>query len=106
MFNTLPHTAGADLSSAHFRDLTTPGADAKGQGRALQPSFRAEKRHDCLSKGQALPTNADHGAILAAGAEVGNVRVRDGAGRDVVHDIPFAFAFHAVFPDGQWMLGD
>lgn len=45
-------------------------------------------------------------ADLGAGAEVGNIRVRDGAGRDVVHDIPFAFAFHAFFPDGQWMLGN
>ncbi|MGC9419828.1 MAG: DUF3179 domain-containing protein [Rhodovulum sp.] len=43
---------------------------------------------------------------IAQGREVGNVRVRDGAGRDVVHDIPFAFAFHAFHPDGQWMLGD
>jgi hypothetical protein len=43
---------------------------------------------------------------IALGAEVGNVRVRDAAGRDVVHDIPFAFAFHAFHPDGLWMLGD
>lgn len=42
---------------------------------------------------------------IAAGREVGNVRVRDTAGRDVVHDIPFAFAFHALHPDGTWMLG-
>ncbi len=45
-------------------------------------------------------------ASIGAGREVGNIRVRDGAGRDVVHDIPFAFAFHAFFPDGQWMLGN
>lgn len=42
---------------------------------------------------------------IAAGRDVGNVRVRDAAGRDVVHDIPFAFAFHAFHPDGRWMLG-
>jgi len=45
-------------------------------------------------------------ASIGAGREVGNIRVRDGAGRDVVHDIPFAFAFHAFFPDGQWMRGN
>ncbi|MEI4263912.1 DUF3179 domain-containing protein [Roseovarius sp. D0-M9] len=42
---------------------------------------------------------------IGAGREVGNVRVQDANGRDVAHDIPFAFAFHAFFPDGQWMLG-
>ncbi|PHQ69381.1 MAG: hypothetical protein COB97_07700 [Paracoccus sp.] len=42
---------------------------------------------------------------ISSGREVGNVRVQDAAGRDVVHDIPFAFAFHAFHPDGTWMLG-
>lgn len=45
-------------------------------------------------------------ADLGQGREVGNVRVRDAEGQDVVHDIPFAFAFHAFHPEGQWMLGD
>lgn len=43
---------------------------------------------------------------IGAGREVGNVRVRDAQGRDVAHDIPFAFAFHAFHPDGIWMLGN
>ena len=43
---------------------------------------------------------------IAQGRDVGTVRVRDEAGRDLPHDIPFAFAFHAFFPDGIWMLGD
>lgn len=43
---------------------------------------------------------------IGRGREVGNVRVRDAQGRDVVHDIPFAFAFHAFHPDGRWMLGN
>jgi hypothetical protein len=43
---------------------------------------------------------------IAQGRDVGTVRVRDGAGRDVPHDIPFAFAFHAFHPDGIWMLGN
>ena len=45
----------------------------------------------------------DHGTI-AKGREVGNVRVRDPQGRDVPHDVMFAFAFHAFWPDGTWMV--
>ena len=29
----------------------------------------------------------------------------DGQGRDVVHDVLFAFAFDAFWPDGTWMIG-
>ena len=43
---------------------------------------------------------------IGQGREVGNIRVRDGQGRDVAHDIPFGFAFHAFHPDGHWMLGN
>ncbi len=44
---------------------------------------------------------------ISEGRDVGTIRVRDAAsGRDVAHDIPFAFAFHAFFPDGEWMLGN
>jgi hypothetical protein len=32
--------------------------------------------------------------------------VRDAAGQDVPHDLLFAFAFHAFWPDGTWMLGE
>ena len=46
-------------------------------------------------------------ANMAQGRDVGTVRVRDAAsGADVPHDVPFAFAFHAFFPDGEWMLGN
>jgi hypothetical protein len=41
---------------------------------------------------------------IADGKEVGNIRVRDAQGADVPHDVMFAFAFHAFWPDGQWML--
>lgn len=43
---------------------------------------------------------------IADGRDVGTVRVRDAQGRDVPHDIPFAFAFHAFFPEGEWMIGE
>ncbi len=42
---------------------------------------------------------------IAEGRDVGSVRVRDKLGRDLPHDVMFAFAFHAFFPDGNWMLG-
>ena len=45
-------------------------------------------------------------AEIGQGREVGTVRVRDAAGRDVAHDVMFAFAFHALYPEGRWMLGD
>lgn len=44
-------------------------------------------------------------ADIASGRDVGSIRVRDGQGRDVPHDVMFAFAYHAFWPDGQWMLG-
>lgn len=44
------------------------------------------------------------GPVIGTGREVGNVNVLDREGRDVIHDIPFAFAFHAFHPRGEWML--
>lgn len=32
------------------------------------------------------------------------IRVRDDTGGDAAHDLLFAFAFHAFWPDGLWML--
>ncbi len=42
---------------------------------------------------------------VAEGRDVGTIRVRDASGNDVAHDVMFAFAFHAFWPDGEWMLG-
>ncbi|MFD2739859.1 DUF3179 domain-containing protein [Sulfitobacter aestuarii] len=44
-------------------------------------------------------------AKIGAGRDVGSIRVRDGQGRDVAHDVMFAFAYHAFWPQGRWMLG-
>ena len=43
---------------------------------------------------------------IAQGRDVGTIRVRDARGRDLPHDVMFAFAFHAFYPEGTWMLGD
>lgn len=54
-------------------------------------------------KGQA--SALDH-TEFSISREVGSVRVRDHAGNDLPHDVMFAFAFHAFWPDGQWMIGE
>lgn len=43
-------------------------------------------------------------ADIGNGRDVGSIRVKDAEGKDIVHDVLFAFAFHAFFPDGIWML--
>jgi hypothetical protein len=55
------------------------------------------------SEGQASALDTGN---IGEGREVGNIRVRDAQGRNVAHDIPFAFAFHAFHPSGRWMLGN
>ena len=45
-------------------------------------------------------------AQIGTGREVGDVRVRDAAGADLPHDVMFAFAFHAFWPEGTWMIGN
>ena len=52
-------------------------------------------------KGQA---SALEHATIAKGRDVGTVRVRDAQGRDLAHDVMFAFAFHAFWPKGRWMI--
>lgn len=41
---------------------------------------------------------------IARGRDVGSIRVRDASGRDQPHDVLFAFAFQAFWPNGKWML--
>ncbi len=43
-------------------------------------------------------------ARISKGRDVGSIRVRDTQGNDVPHDVMFAFAFHAFWPDGTWMI--
>ena len=52
--------------------------------------------------GQASALDA---ARIGEGRDIGSVRVRDAQGRDLPHDVMFAFAFNAFWPDGTWMLG-
>lgn len=43
---------------------------------------------------------------IAEGRDVGAIRVERPDGSAVAHDLMFAFAFHALVPDGIWMTGD
>ena len=45
-------------------------------------------------------------ARIGDARDVGTIRVRDADGVDVSHDVMFAFAFNAFYPDGRWMLGE
>lgn len=45
-------------------------------------------------------------ASVGGGRDIGSVRVTDArTGADVVHEVIFAFVFHAFEPNGIWMLG-
>ncbi len=55
---------------------------------------------------QAGQASALDSAAIGKGRDVGSIRVRDAGGNDLAHDVMFAFAFHAFWPDGTWMLGN
>ena len=55
------------------------------------------------TEGQASALSTEE---IAEGHEVGNIRVTASDGTPVVHEIVFAFAFHAFTPEGEWLLGE
>ncbi|WP_420858698.1 DUF3179 domain-containing protein [Marivivens marinus] len=79
-------------------------------GDAAWPLSRLAVEGTITERGVTLTWVAGQASALDArdiggSRDVGNVRVRNGAGEDVVHDVMFAFAFHAFWPEGVWMLG-
>ena len=54
---------------------------------------------------QAGQASALDDVFLSKGKDVGNIRVQMLEGQNLPHDIMFAFAFHAFWPEGQWLLG-
>ncbi|MDQ7081375.1 MAG: DUF3179 domain-containing protein [Paracoccaceae bacterium] len=79
-------------------------------GDRAWPMDRLRKEGEIREAGLTITWTAGQASALdkaqiGEGKDVGMVRVRDAQGRDVVHDVMFAFAFHAFFPDGKWMLG-
>lgn len=41
---------------------------------------------------------------IATSRKIATIRTRDNTGNDIAHDVMFAFAFHAFWPDGVWMV--
>lgn len=79
-------------------------------GNRAWPLERVSKAGTLAENGVVIDWSAGQASALdsariAEGRDVGNIRVRDAVtGRDLVHDVIFAFAFHAFHPDGTWML--
>lgn len=78
-------------------------------GERAWPLERLRTEHRIAEDGVVLEWTAGQASALdsrriAEGRDVGSVRVRNAAGRDLAHDVMFAFAFHAFWPQGRWML--
>ena len=80
-------------------------------GDAAWPLTRLADEREISEGGVVLSWTAGQASALdsnriAGGKDVGNVRVRDEQGNDLPHDVMFAFAYHAFWPSGTWMLGN
>lgn len=78
-------------------------------GERAWPVSRLSEEGDIREAGLVISWTAGQASALdtariAKGRDVGTIRVRDDKGRDVPHDVLFAFAYHAFWPDGTWML--
>ena len=78
-------------------------------GERAWPMERLRQSDEISEAGVTISWTAGQASALDAarideGKDVGTIRVRDAAGKDVPHDVMFAFAFHAFWPDGTWML--
>ncbi|WP_420863884.1 DUF3179 domain-containing protein [Algirhabdus cladophorae] len=91
-----PHDIPALARVVRIGDQAWPVARLRDEGGVTQSGLTLS-----WAEGQASALDSRN---INAGKEVGTVRVRDAQGRDVAHDVMFAFAFHAFWPDGQWML--
>jgi hypothetical protein len=80
-------------------------------GARAWPLTRLSKLGEVTENGVTLSwasgqSSALDASRIAKGRDVGTVRVRDADGNDLPHDVMFAFAFHAFWPDGDWKLGN
>ncbi len=79
-------------------------------GDAAWPMTRIAAAGEIREDGVVLSWTAGQASALdtaeiAEGRDVGSVRVRDASGNDLPHDVMFAFAFHAFWPEGEWKIG-
>jgi len=78
-------------------------------GDAAWPMTRISMQGEISEGGVVLSWTAGQSsalddAIIGDGKDVGTVRVRDMDGNDLPHDVMFAFAYHAFWPEGAWMI--
>lgn len=78
-------------------------------GTRAWPLERLAKAGQLTESGITLTWRAGQASALEAddvggGRDVGSIRVLSATGQDMVHDVVFAFVFHAFWPDGSWML--
>ena len=92
-----PHGIAPLARVVRVGDRAWPLERLRGAGRIAEAGVVLEWSE---GQGSALDTGD-----LATGTEVGNVTVTDASGALVAFDLPFAFAFHAFHPDGDWMIG-
>jgi len=91
-----PHDVPALVRVVRVGDRAWPMTRLAEEGEVVEAGV-----HLTWTSGQASALDADW---IGDGKDVGNVRVRDAAGNDLAHDVMFAFAFHAFWPEGTWML--
>ena len=109
---------GYDSSTRPFLysgEMPPHGIDALARvirvGDRAWPMERLQREGEVREGGVVISWRAGQASALdsariGAGRDVGSIRVRDGSGKDVPHDVMFAFAYHAFWPDGAWMLGN
>ncbi len=80
-------------------------------GEAAWPISRFEEAAEVVENGVRITWRAGQASamdtgVIAEGRDVGTIRVFDAqTGENLPHDVIFAFAFHAFWPEGDWMLG-
>mgnify|MGYP001792471562 CR=1 FL=1 len=80
-------------------------------GDRAWPLTRLADASEVVEAGVRLTWNAGQASALdarsiAESKDVGTVRVFDAdTGENLPHDVMFAFAYHAFWPNGEWMLG-
>lgn len=79
-------------------------------GESAWPVSRLREEKELSENGLRITWNSGQASALdsgkiAQGKDVGTIRVFDEDGNNVSHDVMFAFAFHAFWPEGNWMLG-
>ena len=92
-----PHDIPALARVVRIGDKAWPVLRLREEGEVSEEGLRIS-----WSSGQASALDSSD---ISKGRDVGTVRVRDENGKDVPHDVMFAFAFHAFWPEGTWMLG-